>query len=374
MDVLLPFLTLLIGLLGGGLITLAWVRKGGEPEVAAALTARGEDQAVIRDGLDRLHDRLRDLEGQRVSWQGQLHQQVADVRHHTDLLRRETAGLATALRRPQVRGQWGEMHLRRTVELAGMLDRCDFTEQTSTTHDGRLLRPDLVVQLPGNRSLVVDSKVPLDAFLDAVGTTDEEEHRSHLARHARQVRSHVDALAAKGYWRSLPDSPELVVLFLPAESFLSAALETDSRLLEHASARKVVLATPTSLIGLLRAISHGWTQQALAEQTREVHELGRTLHERIGKVGAHLDKLGRSLAGSVEAYNCAVGSLESRVLVTARQFHDLSLTEEKLASPTPVTATPRPLTAPELLAVATPQRDEISADDTAPSARREGIS
>ncbi len=373
MDILLPFLTLLIGLLSGGLLVLLRVRRSAHPEVAAALTARGEDQAVIRDGLDRLHDQLRDLEGQRVSWQGQLHQQVADVRHSTDLLRRETAGLTTALRRPQVRGQWGEMHLRRTVELAGMLNRCDFTEQASTTHDGRLMRPDLVVQLPGNRSLVVDSKVPLDAFLDAIGTADPDEHHSHLSRHARQVRSHIDALAGKGYWRSLPDTPELVVLFLPAESFLSAALEADPRLLEHAAARKVVLATPTSLIGLLRAISHGWTQQAMAEQTREVHELGRTLYERICKMGTHLDRLGRSLAGSVEAYNCAVGSLESRVLVTARQFNDLSLTEETLTTPTPVTTAPRPLTAAELLDAATPQREEISEGDATSTARSEEI-
>lgn len=372
MDILLPLLTLVIGLLAGGLLVLLRLRGQTDPGIAAALTARGEDQAVIRDGLDRLHDQLRDLDTQRVSWQSQLRQHVDDVRHSTDLLRQETSGLTTALRKPQVRGQWGEMHLRRTVELAGLVNRCDFTEQVNGEHDGRRLRPDLVVNLPGGRSIVVDSKVPLDAFLDAVGASDPDEHEHHLQRHARQVRTHIDALASKSYWRTVTDSPEFVVLFLPAESFLSAALESDPGLLEHAATRQVVLATPTSLIGLLRTVAHGWTQQALAEQTREVHELGRTLHERIAKVGDHLTRLGRSLTNSVEAYNAAVGSLESRVLVTARQFQDLSVTRDSLPSPRPVESSVRPLTAAELLDAATPQRADLadqSGEPPAPSDR-----
>ena len=362
MDILLPLLTLVIGLFAGASVVLFLARRAPAAEVTAALNARGNDQAVLRDGIDRLHDQLRDLETQRASWQSQLHQQVDEVRHSTDTLRRETAGLTTALRKPQVRGQWGEMHLRKTVELAGLVNRCDFSEQVSHQRDGQTRRPDLVVHLPGGRSLVVDSKVPLDAFLDATSTTDATAHQEHLSRHARQVRQHVDTLGGKAYWRGMADSPEFVVLFLPAESFLSAALEVDPGLLEHAAGRQVVLATPTSLIGLLRTVAHGWTQQALATQTREVHELGRTLHERIGKLGDHFDKLGRSLKGSVDAYNAAIGSLETRVLVTARQFEDLSVTSQSLATHSPITEVPRPLGAAELLSAATPQRDELALD------------
>lgn len=348
MDILLPLLTLVIGLLAGACFVLAWSRRDPAPGLTAVLTARGEDQAVIREGLERLHDTMRDLESQRISWQSQLHQQVDEVRHSTDTLRRETAGLSTALRKPQVRGQWGEMHLRRTVELAGLVNRCDFTEQASVSHDGRALRPDLVVHLPGDKSVVVDAKVPLDAFLDATSADDESEAARHLARHAARLRTHINQLSSKAYWRALSQAPEFVVLFLPAESFYAAALEAEPQLLEYAAGKNVVLATPTMLIGLLRTIAHGWTQQALAQQTREVHELGRTLHERIGKVAGHFDRLGRSLGNAVDSYNSAIGSLESRVLVTARQFEDLSVTSAAIDAPSRLTSTARELRAPEL--------------------------
>lgn len=349
MDVLLPLLTLVIGLLLGALATLLWTRRVDAPRLEHALAGRGEGDALVRDGLDRLHERLLDVEQQRASWQGQLRQQVDDVRRSTDDLRTETGALATALRRPHVRGRWGELHLRRTVELAGMVDRCDFSEQTTFGHDGRTLRPDLVVHLAGGRSVVVDAKVPLDAHLDALATDDPEEAQAHLRRHARQLRVHVDQLCGKAYWRALPGSPEFVVLFLPAESFLGAALEADPDLLAYAAARDVVLATPTTLIALLRTVAHGWTTELLAERTREVHELGRELHERLGVMGGHLDKLGRSLSGAVDAYNRTVGSLESRVLVTARTFEDAGVTRASLAAVEPVTAATRPLTAPELI-------------------------
>ncbi len=360
MDLLLPVLTLLIGLLLGALATLVHVRRSGDPEVLRALGARGEDQAVLRDGLDRLHERLRDVEHQRASWQGQLRQQVDDVRHSTDLLRRETGALSTALRRPHVRGQWGELHLRRSVELAGMVEHCDFSEQVHLTDgDDRRRRPDLVVRLAGGRSVVVDAKVPLDAHLDALTADDEDETQAHLRRHVRQVRTHVDGLSSKAYWRALPGSPEFVVMFVPAESFLAAALETDPTLLEYAAARDVVLATPTTLIALLRTVAHGWTTQLLAERTREIHELGRELHGRIGVMGSHLDRVGRSLTAAVEGYNAAVGSLESRVLVTARQFEDIGVTRDALGSPRSVTTTSRPLTAAELLDEVTPSRPDL---------------
>ncbi len=359
MNLVLPFLTAVIGLLLGALAVLVWTRRAGDPEVVRALSARGEDQAVLRDGLDRLHERLMDVEQQRASWQGQLRQQVDDMRHSTDLLRRETGALSSALRKPHVRGQWGELHLRKAVELAGMVEHCDFEEQVHLAHEDGNLRPDLVVRLAGGRSVVVDAKVPLDAQLDALATDDPEEAAAHLRRHARQVRHHVDALAAKAYWRSLPTTPEFVVLFVPAESFLAAALDTDPGLLTYAAGKDVVIATPTTLIALLRTVAHGWTTLALAERTREIHELGRELHGRIGVLGGHLDKVGRSLKGAVEAYNGAVGSLESRVLVTARQFEDIGVTREPLASAQPLTSTPRPLTAAELLDAVAEQRADL---------------
>jgi DNA recombination protein RmuC len=363
MDVVLPLLTLVIGVLAGVAGVLLWSRRSGDPGVLQALTARGEDQAVIRDGLDRLHERMRDLEHQKVAWQSQLHQQVEEMRHSTESLRRETGALTTALRRPHVRGQWGELQLKRTVELAGMVEHCDFVQQvTHDTDEGRL-RPDLVVQLTGGKCIVVDAKVPLAAHLDALATDDPEEQRAHLVRHAAQVRAHVDQLATKAYWRAQPQSPEFVVMFVPLESSLPAALDADPGLLEHAARQRVFLATPTTLMALLRTVAHGWTSEQLAERTREVHELGRELYRRLGTLAGHVDKLGRSLRTSVDAYNRAVGSLESRVLVTARHFADLDDSAEPLSGPGVVEEAPRPLTAAELLEELTPGRPELDVVD-----------
>ncbi|MBV9831989.1 MAG: DNA recombination protein RmuC [Marmoricola sp.] len=368
----LPLLTLLIGFLLGALAVLVWSRRTGDPDVLRAIDARGDDQAVLRDGLDRLHERLVDVERQRASWQGELRQQVDEVRHSAEQLRRETGALSTALRKPHVRGQWGELHLRRAVELAGMVQHCDFDQQVHLDRGEGAQRPDLVVRLAGGRSVVVDAKVPLDAHLDALATDDPEEAAAHLRRHARQLRTHVDTLAGKAYWRALADAPEFVVLFVPAESFLAAALDADPGLLEHAASRDVVVATPTTLIALLRTIAHGWTTATLAERTREIHELGRELYARIGVLGGHLDKVGRSLKGAVEAYNGAVGSVESRVLVTARQFEDIGVAREPLAQPQFVDQVPRPLTAAELLeTVAEPRPDlhELEEGSTGESRR-----
>jgi DNA recombination protein RmuC len=312
------------------------------PAYVARAVDAGVDRAELMQGLDRLSDQMRDLDHQRSTWQGQLSQQVLDMRLATDTLRRETQTLSTALRRPQVRGRWGEMHLRRAVELAGLVDRCDFTEQAHVvTRDDTVQRPDLVVQLVGGRRVVVDAKVPLDAFLDATGTDDDGDREAHLARHARQLRQHVDVLASKRYWRSLEGSPEFVVLFVPAESFLSAALAADRDLLEDAAAKHVVVATPTTLIALLRTVALGWRQETLAGQAREIHQLGRELHERLVTLSAHVDNVGRSLNAAVGHYNSAVGSLESRVLVTARRFGDLAVTDDELPRPRPVVALAR---------------------------------
>jgi DNA recombination protein RmuC len=263
-----------------------------------------------------------------------------------------------------------------------MVDRCDFTEQLSTeveAHDDgsdrRVLRPDLVVHLAGGKHVVVDAKVPLDAFLDA-STTDpdlsDEGRTEHLRRHARQLRQHVDALAGKGYWRALPATPEFVVLFVPGESFLSAALEADPALLEYAADRRVVLATPTTLIALLRTVAYAWTQQTLADKAREIHELGRDLYERLGTMGGHLERLGRSLTGAVSAYNRAVGSLENRVLVSARRFGDLGVATDELEAPEPMVDEPRPLTAVELMDSVAEHRSELPELDVDPDGRADG--
>ncbi len=365
---------LLLGVLLGGAGGVLWARgrdgRGGPvalPGPGPVDDGRAVETALVRESLDRLHDQMRDMAQHGVSWQSQLKQQVEDVRHSTDVLRRETATLSTALRRPQVRGRWGELHLRRVVELAGMVERCDFTEQVSAVDDGRRVRPDLVVHLAGDKHVVVDAKVPLDAFLDACaveeaagGGADAEPRRAEaLRRHARQLRQHVDSLSGKTYWRALGATPEFVVLFVPGESFLSAALEADPALLEYAADRQVVLATPTTLIALLRTVAYAWTQQTLAEKTREIHELGRDVYERLTTMSGHLDRLGRSLSGAVSAYNRTVGSLEHRVLVSARRFTELGVGGAPLTAPEPVVDAPRPLTAAELMERVAEPRAEL---------------
>lgn len=336
MDTITLFLTLLVGLALGAALGVLWART------RPAHTAAVLEQAEVMQGLDRLSDQMHDLDRQRAEWQGQFHQQVHD-------LRRETHALSTALRKPQVRGRWGELHLRRAVELAGLVDRCDFSEQVRL-EDGAL-RPDLVVHLVGGRQVVVDAKVPLDAYLDATSIDDEALREAALTRHARQLRHHVDGLSSKQYWRSLDETPEFVVLFVPAESFLAAALETDPTLIEYSATKQVVLATPTTLIALLRTVSHGWSHEALADQAREIHRLGRDLHERLGTMGAHVDAVGRSLNAAVGHYNQAVGSLESRVMVAARRFSELSVVDSDLPSPRQVEAAARSVAPVELRAV-----------------------
>ncbi len=345
MEILALFLTLLVGLALGVLVGLLWTRGRGTGVAHAALEARAADQAVVAHGLDRLQRQLVDLERERAQWQGHFDAQVDSMRLSTDTLRRETSSLSTALRKPQVRGRWGELHLRRAVELAGLVDRCDFTEQARLV--GGALRPDLVVRLAGGRSIVVDAKVPLDAFLDATATEDDDLRVHHLARHAAQLRNHVNALADKAYWRALPESPEFVVMFVPAEAFLSAALDAQTDLLEYAAERRVILATPTTLIALLRTVAHGWSHDRLADQAAEVQRLGRELHERLATMGGNLARLGRSLSAAVGAYNQAVGSIEGRVLVTARKFSELGVTDDALEEPAQVEVTPRSLAAAE---------------------------
>ncbi len=358
----MEILTLCLGLVLGLVLGLLAAVALGTPGARGRRPSHQQtaDQAVLREGLERLHDQLRDLDHQRATWQGQLAQQVLDMRHTTDLLRRETQSLATALRRPHVRGRWGELHLRRAVEIAGMVAHCDFTEQTRLA-DGAL-RPDLVVRLAGGRHLVVDAKVPLDAYLDAGAADDDDQREQHLRRHAAQLRQHVDALGAKRYWRALPESPEFVVMFLPAESFLGGALDLAPDLLEYAAARQVVLATPTTLIALLRTVAHGWSHETLAEQAREIHGLGRDLHDRLSTLTGHVDALGRSLNAAVGHYNQTVGSFEARVLVCARRFSDLGVTGDDLPSPRQVDSVARSV---EAVPLRSADRRGAHGDDTA---------
>jgi DNA recombination protein RmuC len=273
-----------------------------------------------------------------------LAKQVDFVRHSSDQLRSETQTLVKALQRPEARGRWGELQLRRVVELAGMTHHCDFEEQaTAHTVDGTV-RPDLVVRLTGGKTIVVDSKVSLAAYLDAAAGDTER-----LSAHARHVREHVDRLAAKAYWQAFSPSPEFVVLFIPGEAFLAPALDHDPALLEYAMAKRVHIATPTTLITMLRTASYTWQQAALSSNARLVFDLGRELYERLSTLGGHMDELGRSLSGSIKAYNRAVGSLESRVFVSARKLNELGVTEAALDAPRPVEETPRALSAAELL-------------------------
>ncbi len=340
-----PLLLTAVLALGAGLAIglLVGRRQAVAPDLAA--TAAAVDP--VKQSLDRFGDRLRELEHSRIEWHAQLREQVEAVRLTNDSLRRETASLATALRKPQVRGRWGEMHLKRTAELAGMLDHCDFDLQVTTSGD-TVLRPDMVVRLAGGKTVVVDSKAPLDAYLDLV-TEPDDQADEHLRRHVRQLRTHVDQLASKAYWDRLDSSPEFVVLFVPGEAILSAALEAEPALLDHAAAKKVVLATPTTLIALLRTVAYAWTQEQLADNARHIWAEARELYSRIGTVTEHVDRLGRSLESSVRAYNDAIGSIESRFLVSARRLAALQVSDDPVAAPRTIETTPRGMTAPELL-------------------------
>jgi DNA recombination protein RmuC len=303
----------------------------------------------LKDTLGRLEAQLRDSDSARRASHAALAEQVNLTRHSTEQLRDQTQALVTALRRPEARGRWGELQLRRVVELAGMSARCDFEEQVAVTgDDGGAQRPDMVVRLAGGKSIVVDSKVSLAAYLEAVETADESVRAARLDAHARHVREHVDRLAAKAYWTALSPAPEFVVLFIPGEAFLAPALERDTQLLEHAMARKVHIATPTTLVTMLRTAQYAWQQEALSQNARAVFDLGRELHARIAGLGRTMDTLGRTLTKAVTAYNQTVGSLESRVLVSARRLSQLGVVDGELPSPAPVEETARTLSAPEL--------------------------
>jgi DNA recombination protein RmuC len=303
--------------------------------------AVGRVVAPLTEQLHRVEQQLHELEVDRARTMGELRAQVTEVRVSSEQLGRQTSSLVDALRKPQARGRWGEIQLRRVVEMAGMADRCDFTEQ-SVLRDAS--RPDLVVRLAGGRTVVVDAKVTLAAYLEAAEATDDATAAERMAAHARHLRAHVDRLADKAYWQQLADTPEFVVLFVPGEAFLAPALEHDPTLLEHAITRGVHVATPTTLVSMLRTVAHSWRQQSLTDDARAVLDAGRELHARLSVLGGHVDKLGRSLGRSVEAFNATVGSLEAQVLPSARR-----MSQRELVDPAPVECAPRRVAAPELL-------------------------
>ncbi|MEV0718561.1 DNA recombination protein RmuC [Asanoa sp. NPDC050611] len=305
--------------------------------------------APLHDTLRRYELRVAELERERVDAYAELREQVRAMSTVSGELRTETKQLVAALRAPQVRGRWGEHQLRRIVEAAGLLEHCDFAEQVTASTDHQGVRPDLVVRLHGGRSVVVDAKAPFDAYLTAMEARDERSRDQHLDAHARQLRAHVDGLAAKSYWSAFAQSPEFVVLFVPADPFLDVALQRDPTLLEHAFARNVVLATPATLVALLRTVAYSWRQEALARNAVSVHELARELYGRLATLGDHVGKLGSALGTAVTSYNRAVGSLEARVLVSARKLADLGVSGDDLVVPAQVESTPRQLQAPELI-------------------------
>ncbi|HMR48346.1 MAG TPA: DNA recombination protein RmuC [Arachnia sp.] len=317
----------------------------------ARLAATQQLVEPLAQSLTALTQRLAEVEKERTRLAAELTQQVRQVQDSGESIRKEALSLATALRTPQVRGAWGEQSLRRIVEISGLRARCDFDDQhTYTASDGSRFRPDMRVNLPDSRVVFVDSKVPLAAILDAYNTEDEAAQRDHIARFAKHVRTHIDQLGAKSYWQLDLRSPDFVVLFLGSDEFLRLALEAIPDLHDYAATRDVILASPGLLIPLLRTISHGWRQSELAESASEVIRLGRELFDRLVTLGGHVDKLGRALTTSVRAYNSAVSSLESRVMVSARRFNDLRVTDAELGALTPVDEPVRDAAVPEMLA------------------------
>ncbi len=298
----------------------------------------------VRESLSKVDEQIQKMEIARGQAYGDLRAQVQSLIVTQKELQSETGNLVRALRTPNVRGRWGEIQLRRVVEIAGMLPYCDFAEQETITSETGRLRPDLVVKLPGGKNVVVDAKTPLQAFLDAYEATDEEARRVALANHARQVRDHMKTLSGKSYWEQFEATPEFVVMFLPGETFFSAALEQDPGLIEQGVLNKVIPASPTTLIALLKAVAYGWNQEKLARNAQEISALGKELHERLRRLATHVTAVGTNLDRAVEAYNQAVGSLENRVLVSARKFAELGASvAEDIPELEPIETTARAL-------------------------------
>ncbi|WP_018156833.1 DNA recombination protein RmuC [Demetria terragena] len=381
MDVLI---TLALGVVIGAALAALWLRQSFAARSASLATERdllrervvdleaavSEDAQTaavlspLRDALGRVERQVTTLERDRLEQYGALSSRLGEVAQSTASLQQETATLAGALNSSTTRGTWGEMQLRRVLEHAGMLSRCDFEEQVSATNrHGVRVRPDVVVRLPGERTLVLDSKAPLTSFLAAQAEgIPADEQRQALARHAKALRQHVDGLAAKDYWSAFDNAPELVVCFVPGDAILAAALSADPALMDRALERRVVLASPSTLLALLRTVALAWQQDALTTHARELLDLGRELHSRLGRLGQHVTETGTALRRSVDAYNAMVGSLESRVLVTARKLSEMDVVDQPVPEVPLVEAQPRSLSAPELLEHVTREDDRPHLD------------
>jgi len=329
--------------------------KLGEFQQTATSDLAGRQKAIndlvlpLKESLGKVDSKLQEVDRDRAASHARLTEQLRSLTAAQSALQLETGRLARALRSPNIRGQWGELQLRRVLEAAGMLEGSHFELKESVNGDNGRLTPDVIVRLPGGRNVVVDAKVPLSAFLDAHDCEDDAARDAKLKDHARQVKDHIVRLANKGYWTHFQPAPDIVVMFVPGEALLSAALQLDNSLLEFSMKRGVMLASPLTLIALLRAITYGWQQEKVAQNAMEISELGRNLYERIAKLAEHFETVGRSLAKSVTAYNSAVGTLESRVLVTARRLKDKGISAaDELPDIETIDQTPRPLGAPEL--------------------------
>jgi DNA recombination protein RmuC len=364
------------------------VIKLAEAQFAKTATAAGGDlaqrqQAIdalvspLRESLVKVQQQLAEAEKGRATSDTALREQVLAMSHASEQVRSETSQLVTALRAPQIRGRWGEMQLERVVEAAGMTEHVDYETQASVTaDDGSVQRPDLVVRLCGGKNVVVDSKVAFSAYLEAMEARDEATHDDRMKAHAKHLRAHIDSLSAKAYWERFSPTPEFVVCFVPADAFLDGALREEPTLLEYAFGKNVVLATPSTLVALLRTVAYSWRQEALAANAEEVHTLGRELYQRLSTMGGHIDKLGRSLGSAVSSYNQTVSSLESRVLVTARRMSDLKVVgpADLLDTPKQVTEAARSTQAPELTdqrVVALPKQRRVIGQTELPGAMPE---
>ncbi len=303
----------------------------------------------ISESLKQVDEHVRELEKSRAEAYGNLTSQVASLLKTQEALQAETGNLVKAMREPQARGRWGELQLRRCLELAGMLEYCDFMEQVTVTGEDGRRRPDVVVKLPGEKNIVIDSKVPLTSYLAALDGPDEATRKDRLADHARQVRQHIENLSSKSYWTQFESTPEFVVLFLPGEVFFRAAMDVDAELIEYGVKRKVIVASPTTLIALLRAVAYGWNQKNLAESAREISQAGKTLYQRLSAMAWNFEDIGKRLGGAVDSYNKAVGSMERSVFPIARKLPDLdrSLAAADLPDLHQVEKTPRQLESPD---------------------------